>query len=195
MEKLDIEKQAFASYSNVDLALCAFFKQFDKGIQKDEFSSSDKNFCRAFAMITMQTMIEIASSYGGMSHDQAVFFYNFTNKEESDYLRYVAETSNQKNSYGYDDLEKLNDVELKMISIIGKRNFEVVAKFIFSLIELASFNMKDKSPLPGLIGNLINFFDLFVSLDNKDDSPKDDKAAVILSNNMLKPLGALPKKK
>ena len=82
-----------------------------------------------------------------------------------------------------------------MVSIIGKRNFEVVAKFIFSLIELASFNMKDKSPLPGLIGNLINFFDLFVSLDNKDDSPKDDKAAVILSNNMLKPLGALPKQK
>lgn len=195
MDKIEIEKEAFRAYSAVDLSLCAFFKEFDKDIQKDEFSSSDKNFCRAFAIITMETMIEIVSNYGKMSHDQAVFFYNFVNKEESDYLRYVAESTDSKNSYGYDDLETLNNVELKMLAIMGKRNFEQVATFLFSLIELASYNMKDKSPLPGMIANLITFFDYFVSLDNENESEKDNKAATILSDNILKRLGALPKQK
>lgn len=193
--KEKIEQEAFASYSAVDLALCAFFKEFDNDIKKDEFSSSDKNFCRAFAIITMQTMMEIVSSYGKISHDQAVFFYNFVNKEESDYLRYVGEVSTSKNSIGYDELETLNDVELKMLSIVGKKNFAPVAEFLFSLILLSSAKLKDKSPLPGLIANIINFFDLFVSLDESSESEKDDKAALILSNNILKPLGALPRQK
>ena len=193
-KKEKIEKEAFASYSLVDLALCAFYKEFDNDIKKDEFSSSDKNFCRAFAIITMQTMMEISASYGKISHDQAVFFYNFVNKEESDYLRYVGEVSS-KSSIGYDELETLNDVELKLLSMLGKKNFSPVANFLFSLILLSSAKLKEKSPLPGLLTNIINFFDLVVSLSDSSESEKDDQAALILSNNILKPLGALPRQK
>ncbi len=193
-KKEKIEKEAFASYSLVDLALCAFYKEFDNDIKKDEFSSSDKNFCRAFAIIIMQTMMEISASYGKISHDQAVFFYNFVNKEESDYLRYVGEISS-KSSIGYDELETLNDVELKLLSMLGKKNFSPVANFLFSLVLLSSAKLKEKSPLPGLLANIINFFDLFVSLSDSSESEKDDQAALILSSNILKPLGALPRQK
>lgn len=183
----ELEKSAFSYYSAVDLGLVGLFKVIDPAIRKDELDSSDKNFCRLLAQVVERTMISVGASSGGMTHNQAVFFRNFVVREESDFLRYVAEVQ-QKRTVPYDELETLGKEGLMMVAAIHQKHFKEVEDFFFALANDASNKLGNQSPIPGIIGSLLCFFDAYFDLGKGED---EQKAADIVYKNLLYPLGAI----